>query len=56
MIPKLKDMTYEERLKAWDLLNFTHKTIRGDIIEAYKYTYKEYFVEYYPLTLDDDTN
>ena len=37
MVPKLKDLEYEERLKRIDLPSLRYKRARGDMINTYKY-------------------
>ena len=36
MVPRLKDLTYEERLQALNLPSLSHRRRRGDMIYAYK--------------------
>ena len=44
MVPKLKKLSYENRLKAMDLPSLAYRRKRGDLIEAYKYTHGYYSV------------
>ena len=37
MVPELKDLGYEERLKQLSLPSLVYRRFRGDIIETYKY-------------------
>ena len=43
-IPGMKDMSYEQRLKAMKLPTLKYRRKRGDLIEAYKYTHDMYSV------------
>ena len=36
MVPELKNMTYEERLKALNVPTLTYRRLRGDMITVYK--------------------
>ena len=36
MVPRLKDLTYEQRLRALNLPSLLHRRRRGDMIYAYK--------------------
>ena len=36
MVPELKNMTYEERLKSLNLPTLTYRRLRGDMITVYK--------------------
>ena len=36
MIPELRDLSYEERLKALNLPTLAYRRTRGDMIETYK--------------------
>ena len=54
LIPNLKEMNYNERLKVLKLPSLQYRRVRGDIIEAYKYLHKIYDVSPCPLTLDDN--
>ena len=42
LVPELKDLEYEERLKRMDLPSLRYRRVRGDMIETYKYTLKIY--------------
>ena len=44
IIPGLKDLPYEQRLKAMKLPSMSYRRIRGDLIETYKYTHDLYNV------------
>ena len=37
MVPQLKDLGYEERLKRLSLPSLVYRRFRGDMIETYKY-------------------
>ena len=52
IIPGLKGLEYEERLKAMDLPSLSHRRRRGDLIEAYKYTHGLYNVNKNMLQFD----
>jgi len=45
MIPGLKHLCYEDRLKAMDLPSLPHRRLRGDAIETYKYLHGEYQID-----------
>jgi hypothetical protein len=42
MIPELRDMEYEDRLRALNLHSLTYRRLRGDLIETYKLTHGMY--------------
>ena len=42
MIPGLKEMSYEQRLKSLKLPSLYYRRARGDMIEVYKYTHGLY--------------
>jgi hypothetical protein len=42
LIPGLKDLTYEERLRRMDLPSLDYRRRRGDMIEVYKYLHDIY--------------
>ena len=44
LVPELKDLEYEERLKRMDLPSLRYRRVRGDMIETYKYTHSKYTV------------
>ena len=54
LIPGLKDLKYEERLKRVDIPSMYYRRARGDVIEAYKYTHELYQTTQI-LHLDTDT-
>ena len=45
MVPELRDLEYEDRLKALRLPSLTYRRRRGDLIETYKYCHKIYNVD-----------
>ena len=45
LIPELKSMSYESRLRILDLPSLVYRRYRGDVIEAYKYLHNLYTVE-----------
>ena len=55
MIPSLKKLSYEERLKTMDLPSLSYRRRRGDLIEAYKYTHGCYNVNENLLKRETDS-
>eukprot|EP00794_Sanderia_malayensis_P002671 gene2671-3090_t len=53
MIPDLKNLEYEDRLKAMDLQSLYYRRDRGDMIECYKMTHGQYHIKQI-LKLDED--
>jgi hypothetical protein len=51
MVPALKALDYEERLKEMDLQSLYYRRDRGDMIECYKMTHENYDIE--PLLKQD---
>ena len=51
LIPSLKDLPYEERLKQLKLPSLAHRQSRGDMINVYKYLHGLYSVPNPPLHL-----
>jgi len=45
MVPELKDLEYEDRLKEMDLQSLYYRRDRGDMIECYKMTHGSYDIE-----------
>ena len=45
MVPELKDLGYDERLKRLSLPSLVYPRFRGDIIETYKYIHGCYDVK-----------
>ncbi len=45
MVPELKDLGYEERLKRLSLPSLVYRRFRGDMIETYKYIHGYYDVK-----------
>ena len=56
MVPELKDITYEERMKEMRLPSLAYRRMRGDVIEMYKYTHGIYDVSKKPFQLDPDSS
>ena len=55
MVSELREMDYEDRLKAMDLQSLYYRRDRGDMIECYKMTNGKYDIP--PLLkLDPDTS
>ena len=52
MIPELKNLTYEDRLKSINLPSLEFRRRRGDMIEVYKYLHKIYETKDNILPLD----
>jgi hypothetical protein len=46
MLPELKGLSYEQRLKSLDLPTLVYRRIRGDLINVYKYIQGIYAVDY----------
>ena len=44
LVPEVKDLEYEERLKRMDLPSLRYRRVRGDMIETYKYIHSKYTV------------
>ena len=55
MIPSLKKLNYEERLKTMNLPSLSYRRRRGDLIEAYKYTHNCYSVNEHLLKREMDS-
>ena len=54
MVPELKGLNYEERLRALNLPSLSYRRARGDVIETYKMVTKLYDSETCPkLTMDN---
>ena len=45
MIPELKDLDYEDRLKRLKLPSLVYRRFRGDMIQTYKYMHGYYAVD-----------
>jgi len=45
LIPTLRHMCYEDRLKALDLPSLAYRRLRGDAIETYKYLHRFYTLD-----------
>ena len=55
LVPELRELSYEERLRILDLPSLEYRRLRGDVIEAYKYVHSKYSVDnvLLPLALSD---
>jgi hypothetical protein len=53
MIPSLKNLPYEERIRRLGLPSLRYRRLRGDIIEVYKYIHGTNKVANSPLELED---
>jgi hypothetical protein len=56
VIPCLKDLEYEERLKKMRIPSMTYRRMRGDMIECYKYTHSMYKLDNSILKLEKNSN
>ena len=54
LIPGLKELEYDERLKKLNIPSMAYRRARGDMIEVYKYTHGLYHTKQI-LELDEDT-
>ena len=45
LIPVLRNLSYEERLKIINLPSLVYRRLRGDLIEVYKYLHGYYDVD-----------
>ena len=54
MVPELKELEYEDRLRKMDLQSLYYRRDRGDMVECYKMTHESYDMET-RLKLDNDT-
>jgi hypothetical protein len=56
IVPGLKGKSYEERLKIMKLRSLSYRRLRGELIEAYKYTHGLYKVPEGLLEFETRTN
>ena len=42
LVPELRGLYYEERLRKLDLPSLEYRRLRGDVIEAYKYVHSKF--------------
>ena len=54
MVPEIKHLEYEERLKRMDLPSLRYRRVRGDMIDTYKYTHSKYTVNEDLLARNED--
>ena len=54
MVPEIKDLEYEERLKRMDLLSLRYRRVRGDMIGTYKCAHSIYTVNEDLLIRNED--
>ena len=54
LVPKIKNLTYEERLKSLNLPSMYYRHARGDMIETFKFV-KGIYKSQSPLTFDTNT-
>ena len=52
IVPGLKDLPYEDRLKSLRLPSLTYRRFRGDLIETYKFTHGVYKVSEQMFSMD----
>lgn len=45
LVPRIKDLSYEERLRIMELPSLAYRRFRGDAIEVYKYTHGMYRID-----------
>ena len=55
MVPEIKDLEYEERLKKMDLPSLRYRRARGDMIDTHKYTHSKYTVKEDLLVRNEDS-
>ena len=55
LIPELRDRDYEDRLRTLKLPSLYYRRVRGDMIEAYKFTHSIYKTEQEPLQRETNT-
>ena len=55
-VPNIKNLTYEERLKAMKLPSLKYRRKRGDLIEMYKYTHDFYDVKKCLIHYSENSN
>ena len=55
MVPEIKDLEYEERLKKMDLPSLRYIRARGDMIDTYIYTHSKYTVNEDLLVRNEDS-
>ena len=54
LVPQLKHLSYEQRLRALNLPSLYYRRARGDMIETYTYTHAMYNTDLTPLQIDPD--
>ena len=55
LVPEIKDLEYEERLRKMDLPSLRYRRVRGDMTETYKYTHLKYTVNEDLLVRKEDS-
>ena len=55
LVPEIKDLEYEARLKRMALPSLRYRRIRGEMIETYKYTHSKYTVNEHLLVRNEDS-
>ena len=55
LVPSLKNYSYEDRLRIFNLPCLYYRRARGDMIETWKYLHGQYHVNQMPLQRDTNT-
>ena len=56
LVPKIKRLSYTDRLRGLKVPSLFYRWARGDMIEKYKYVHGLYNVDHMPLELETQTN
>ena len=51
LIPELRDLSYEDRLRRLSLPTLAHRRLHGDMINVYKYLHGKYSVKRHPFKM-----